>query len=102
MPVANPKILTKHYGVPNSWTIDVYERQGGYTSLRKALTMEPAKIVEEVKAANLRGRGGAGFPAGMKWGFLKPNPPKPNYLVVNADESEPGTFKDRTLMEIDP
>jgi NADH-quinone oxidoreductase subunit F len=64
--------------------------------------MEPAKIVDEVKAANLRGRGGAGFPAGLKWSFLKPNPEKPNYIAVNADEGEPGTFKDRTLMELDP
>jgi NADH-quinone oxidoreductase subunit F len=102
MPVENPKILTKNYGVPNSWTLDVYKSRGGYENLRKALTMTPAQIVDEVKAANLRGRGGAGFPAGMKWSFLKPNPPKPNYLVINADEGEPGTFKDRTLMELDP
>lgn len=102
MPVENPKILTKNYGVPNSWTLDVYKSRGGYENLRKALTMTPAQIVDEVKAANLRGRGGAGFPAGIKWSFLKPNPPKPNYLVINADEGEPGTFKDRTLMENDP
>jgi NADH-quinone oxidoreductase subunit F len=102
MPVENPKILTKNYGVPDSWTLDVYKSRGGYKSLEKALTMTPAEIVAEVKAANLRGRGGAGFPAGMKWGFLKPNPPRPNYLVINADEGEPGTFKDRTLMELDP
>jgi NADH-quinone oxidoreductase subunit F len=102
MPVENPKILTKNYGVPESWKIDVYERQGGYQVLRKAMTMDPAAILADVKAANLRGRGGAGFPMGMKWSFLKPNPPKPNYLVVNADESEPGTFKDRTLMDLDP
>jgi len=102
MPVENPRILTKNYGVPNSWTLAVYEKQGGYQSLRKALTMEAPALVAEVKAANLRGRGGAGFPAGMKWSFLKPNPPKPNYLVLNADEGEPGTFKDRTIMELDP
>jgi NADH-quinone oxidoreductase subunit F len=102
MPVENPKILTKNYGVPDSWTLDVYKSRGGYESLRKALTMSREQIVAEVKAANLRGRGGAGFPAGMKWSFLKPNPPKPNYLVINADEGEPGTFKDRTLMELDP
>jgi NADH-quinone oxidoreductase subunit F len=102
MPVENPKILTKNYGVPNSWTLDVYKSQGGYKNLEKALGMTSAQIVDEVKAANLRGRGGAGFPAGMKWSFLKPNPPKPNYLVINADEGEPGTFKDRTLMELDP
>lgn len=102
MPVENPRILTKNYGTPDSWTIDVYERNGGYKSLRKALEMTPQQMVEEVKAANLRGRGGAGFPAGLKWSFLKPNPPKPNYLVLNADEGEPGTFKDRTIMELDP
>jgi NADH-quinone oxidoreductase subunit F len=102
MPVENPRILTKNYGLPESWTLGVYERQGGYQTLRKALGMSAAQLVEEVKAANLRGRGGAGFPAGMKWSFLKPNPPKPNYLVINADEGEPGTFKDRTLMELDP
>ncbi|MFO0627335.1 MAG: NADH-quinone oxidoreductase subunit NuoF [Polyangiales bacterium] len=102
MPVENPKILTKNYGTPNSWTIEAYEKSGGYTALRKALEMTPQQLVEEVKAANLRGRGGAGFPAGMKWSFLKPNPEKPNYIAVNADEGEPGTFKDRTLMERDP
>ncbi len=102
MPVENPKILTRNYGTPQSWTIEAYERSGGYRSLRKALTMDRAAIVEEVKAANLRGRGGAGFSAGLKWSFLKPNPEKPNYIAVNADEGEPGTFKDRTLMELDP
>ncbi len=102
MPVQNPNILTKNYGNAESWTLAAYEKAGGYQSLRKAIGMEPAKIVDEVKAANIRGRGGAGFPAGVKWGFLKPNPPKPNYLVINADEGEPGTFKDRTLMERDP
>jgi NADH-quinone oxidoreductase subunit F len=102
MPVENPNILTKNYKTANSWTIEAYEKAGGYQSLRKALAMEPAKIIDEVKAANLRGRGGAGFPAGMKWSFLKPNPEKPNYIAVNADEGEPGTFKDRTLMELDP
>ncbi|MDP3275468.1 MAG: NADH-quinone oxidoreductase subunit NuoF [Deltaproteobacteria bacterium] len=102
MAIENPKILTKNYGIPDSWTLAVYEKQGGYQSLRKAVEMTPAEIVDQVKAANLRGRGGAGFPAGLKWSFLKPNPPRPNYLVINADEGEPGTFKDRTLMELDP
>lgn len=102
MPVENPNILTRNYNNPESWTLAAYERANGYQALRKAIAMEPAKIVDEVKAANLRGRGGAGFPAGMKWSFLKPNPPKPNYLVINADEGEPGTFKDRTIMERDP
>lgn len=102
MTVENPNILTKNYNNADSWTLAAYEKAGGYQMLRKAIGMEPAKIVDEVKAANLRGRGGAGFPAGMKWSFLKPNPPKPNYLVINADEGEPGTFKDRTIMERDP
>jgi len=102
MPVENPKILTRNYGAAESWSIDTYERNGGYQSLRKALEMGPDKIRDEVKAANLRGRGGAGFPAGMKWSFLKPHPEKPTYIAVNADEGEPGTFKDRTLMELDP
>ena len=102
MTVQTTQYLTGNYGKPESWTRATYEAGGGYASLRKAVGMEPARIVDEVKAANIRGRGGAGFPAGMKWGFLKPNPPKPNYLVINADEGEPGTFKDRTLMERDP
>ncbi|MBL8603274.1 MAG: NADH-quinone oxidoreductase subunit NuoF [Myxococcales bacterium] len=102
MAAENPNILTKNYGVSESWKIENYERQGGYQSLRKALEMGPEKIRDEVKAANIRGRGGAGFPAGVKWSFLKPNPEKPTYIAVNADEGEPGTFKDRTLMEKDP
>ncbi|MBI5517505.1 MAG: NADH-quinone oxidoreductase subunit NuoF [Deltaproteobacteria bacterium] len=102
MAVERVRILTKNYGTPESWTLAAYLKSGGYQSLRRALEMEPAKILEEVKAANLRGRGGAGFPMGMKWSFLKPNPGKPNYIAVNADEGEPGTFKDRTLMELDP
>jgi NADH-quinone oxidoreductase subunit F len=84
-----------------SHTLATYEETGGYRSARRAmLEMEPGEITEEVKAANLRGRGGAGFPAGVKWSFLAP--PKPAYLVVNGDESEPGTFKDRQLLERDP
>ncbi|MEZ4389853.1 MAG: NADH-quinone oxidoreductase subunit NuoF [Polyangiales bacterium] len=102
MPVENPRILTKNYATPESWTLAAYEKGGGYQALRKALEMTPQQLVDEVKAANLRGRGGAGFPAGLKWSFLKPNPEKPNYIAVNADEGEPGTFKDRTLMELDP
>jgi NADH-quinone oxidoreductase subunit F len=96
------KILTKNYELPDSHTLAVYEAQGGYQAARKALSMTQAQVVDEVKKANLRGRGGAGFPAGIKWGFMRPHPTKPAYLVVNADEGEPGTFKDRTLMEKDP
>src|SRR5690606_7187292 len=76
--------------------------RAGYTALDKALGMERAKIVEEVKKANLRGRGGAGFPCGVKWGFLPKTSDVPKYLVINADEGEPGTFKDHLLMELDP
>ena len=85
----------------DSNTLSRYEATGGYAGLRKALTMTPAEVVAEVKASNIRGRGGAGFPTGVKWGFLPPDI-RPRYLVVNADESEPGTFKDRQLLERDP
>lgn len=85
----------------DSHTLERYVDTGGYATLRQALkTMTPESIVEEVKASNMRGRGGAGFPTGVKWGFLAPS--EPRYLVVNADESEPGTFKDRQLLERDP
>ncbi|PYT02007.1 MAG: NADH-quinone oxidoreductase subunit F [Acidobacteria bacterium] len=83
-------------------TIKVYRDTGGYLSLKKALTMTPADIIEEVKASALRGRGGAGFPTGMKWSFVPKDSPKEKYVVCNADESEPGSFKDRYLMERDP
>jgi NADH-quinone oxidoreductase subunit F len=96
------KLLTKNYGVAEGWTLAAYERGGGYQTAKKALGMTPASIVDEMKAANIRGRGGAGFPMGVKWSFMKPHPTKPAYLVVNADEGEPGTHKDRTIMELDP
>lgn len=83
-------------------SLKTYESEGGYDQLKKALGMEPKTITEEVKAAGLRGRGGAGFPAGMKWSFLPPNNDKPVYLICNADESEPGTFKDRYIIHQDP
>jgi len=94
-------VLTKGIGEVDLTNIDVYEAQGGYQGLRKALTMEPLAVVDEVKKANLRGRGGAGFPAGVKWGFL-PNDGRPRYLTVNADESEPGTCNNRTLIYANP
>jgi NADH-quinone oxidoreductase subunit F len=94
-------VLTNRFNVPDSWTLDVYEKSGGYQTAAKAFSMTPEQVVEEVKNSGLRGRGGAGFPAGMKWGFLAKND-KPRYLCVNADESEPGTFKDRYLLELDP
>ena len=86
------------------WTPDVacYLRDGGYADLKKALRMKPEEIVEEVKKSGLRGRGGAGFPCGVKWSFIKRGGPKPTYLICNADESEPGTFKDRYIIHQDP
>ncbi|MFH1574405.1 MAG: NADH-quinone oxidoreductase subunit NuoF [Acidobacteriota bacterium] len=97
------KVLTKNMHVPNLTRIDVYESLGGYQALRKTLGQHsPAEIVELVKKSGLRGRGGAGFPAGVKWGFVPKNTGKPVYLCVNADESEPGTFKDRLIIEKDP
>jgi NADH-quinone oxidoreductase subunit F len=95
-------ILSSRFGVDESWTLPVAERHGAYKTARKALMMTPPdKLKEEVKAANIRGRGGAGFPAGVKWSFL-PKDAETVYLVVNADEGEPGTFKDRQIMEKDP
>jgi len=82
--------------------VDAYEKRGGYKSIRKALAMDPLKLIDEVKASGLRGRGGAGFPTGTKWSFVPRNSGKPVYLLNNADESEPGTFKDRVLIERDP
>ncbi|MGV3641178.1 MAG: NADH-quinone oxidoreductase subunit NuoF [Adhaeribacter sp.] len=94
------KILTEHINVEGINTFETYRKMGGYRSVEKALkTMTPEEVVEEVKKSGLRGRGGAGFPTGMKWSFLAKPEGKPRYLVCNADESEPGTFKDRVLME---
>jgi NADH-quinone oxidoreductase subunit F len=96
-------ILTRNVRKPGSESIDVYLASGGYQGLRRALKeFTPEKLVGEVKSSGLRGRGGAGFPTGMKWGFLPKTRDKPRYLCVNADESEPGTFKDRLLIEKDP
>ncbi len=91
-------LLTKHWGEPDNHTLEAYRRQGGYTSLRKAIGMKPEQVTEEVKASLLRGRGGARFSTGLKWSFVPKNTGKPVYLVVNADEGEPGTFKDRQIM----
>jgi NADH-quinone oxidoreductase subunit F len=94
------KILLKNIAVPGIRTFEVFRSTGGYRSVEKALkTMSPDEVVEEVKKSGLRGRGGAGFPAGMKWSFIDKKLDKPRYLICNADESEPGTFKDRYLME---
>ncbi|MGZ5220223.1 MAG: NADH-quinone oxidoreductase subunit F, partial [Chitinophagaceae bacterium] len=96
------KLLLDKDSIENIRLYDVYRREGGYRSVEKALKMAPNDIVEEVKKSGLRGRGGAGFPTGMKWSFLAKPEGVQRYLVVNADESEPGTFKDRYLMEFIP
>ena len=97
------KILTDKVGIPDIQDINVYMKHGGYASIEKALkTLTPDEVVEEVKTSGLRGRGGAGFPTGMKWSFIDKKSGKPRYLVCNADESEPGTFKDRYLMTENP
>jgi NADH-quinone oxidoreductase subunit F len=96
-------VITKRFGIPNAKKIDTYLQNDGYKALEKALKeMTPASIIDEVKKSNLRGRGGAGFPTGMKWSFVPKDSPKPKYVLCNADESEPGTSKDRPLMELDP
>ena len=109
MPLDTPILLSRVPSVPhgdpqNRVTVlyDPYVKTGGYAALDKALGMEPADIITVVKDAELRGRGGAGFPAGMKWSFLPPQDGEPRYLAINADESEPATFKDQVLIEFDP
>ena len=96
-----PRIITSRFGYTDSHTLERFEATGGYGGLRSALSRSPDSVVAEVKSASLLGRGGAGFPAGVKWGFCPPGV-WPRYLVVNGDESEPGTYKDRLLMERDP
>src|SRR5712692_9584168 len=93
------KILTANIDKPNSTSIETY---GDYAAARKALQLTPEQLVNLVKDSELRGRGGAGFPTGSKWSFVPKNAPKPTWLLCNADESEPGTFKDRVIMEKDP
>ncbi|PZR51843.1 NADH-quinone oxidoreductase subunit F [Xylanimonas oleitrophica] len=95
-------VLTDTWDAERSWALSTYLDKGGYAGLRNALAMEPGAVVQAVKDAGLRGRGGAGFPTGMKWGFLPPDDGGPRYLVVNADESEPGTCKDIPLMMASP
>nr|WP_238355351.1 NADH-quinone oxidoreductase subunit NuoF [Kribbella sandramycini] len=95
-------VLSDNWDQINAWQLSAYQRTGGYDALRKALTMQPADVVAAVKDSGLRGRGGAGFPTGMKWSFIPQDNPKPKYLVVNADESEPGTCKDIPLMMASP
>src|SRR6187402_3309578 len=95
-------ILTKFVREPHAYTLDFYLKHEGYDGLRKALAMKPEQVIEIVTASGLKGRGGAGFPAGMKWKFVVKDTPRPKYIVCNADESEPGTFKDHLLMERNP
>jgi len=95
-------VLSDIWDAPDSYTLPVYTEHGGYDGLRAALAMTPDEVITQVKASNLRGRGGAGFPTGVKWGFIPQNDGKPHYLVVNADESEPGTCKDTPLMMANP
>jgi NADH-quinone oxidoreductase subunit F len=96
-------VISRRWGIKDSHKIDVYLQHDGYKALEKALReMTPESIIEEVKKSSLRGRGGAGFPTGMKWSFVPKDSPKPKYVICNADESEPGTCKDRPLMEMDP
>lgn len=92
-------ILFEHINIPGIENFSIYRKNGGYASVEKALKMTADQVIEEVKESGLRGRGGAGFPTGLKWSFLDRKSEKPRYLVCNADESEPGTFKDRYLME---
>ncbi|MFW6140462.1 MAG: NADH-quinone oxidoreductase subunit NuoF [Acidobacteriota bacterium] len=97
------KVLTRDFEVKHLYKIDVYLKKGGYKTLTKVLkNLEPEDVLKEVKAAHLRGRGGAGFPAGVKWGFVPKEVEKPKYLCVNADEGEPGTFKDKYIMTHNP
>ena len=101
--MAYQPVLTSHVNEPNSYTLDFYMKNlRGYEGLRKALTLKPNEIIEQVKASGLRDCGGAGFPTGMKWQFVLNDTPKPKYICCNADESEPGTFKDHLLMERNP
>lgn len=104
MAIAEKRLIFKNIDAPGYTNdIDCYIKNGGYSTLKKAVAMKPAEIVAEVKASGLRGRGGAGFPTGVKWGFIDPTKnTKPVYLICNADESEPGTFKDRQIIHKDP
>ncbi len=96
------RIIRNYAGIENSHTLDSYLQRGGYEALKKSLETEPDEITETIKKSGLRGRGGAGFPTGMKWSFIPKDVDKPVYLCCNADESEPGSFKDREILEKDP
>jgi len=96
------RVVSQHFGDPMQRRVDTYVERGGYASLKKAFEMGPDEVIETVKASGLRGRGGAGFPTGVKWSFMPKEPTRPHYLLCNADESEPGTFKDRELIRWNP
>jgi NADH-quinone oxidoreductase subunit F len=96
------RMISKSFGDPAARRLDTYVARGGYQALRKAFGMGPDAVTDEVKTSGLRGRGGAGFPTGVKWSFMPKEPSRPHYLLCNADESEPGTFKDRELIRWDP
>src|SRR3954471_16334139 len=106
MPAPTPRVPPRRWAEPRSWSIDTYERTGGYQAFRDALRADPAELIPLVKDSGWRGRGGAGFPTGMKWGFIPQGPTgpgaKPKYLVINADEGEPCTCKDIPTMMADP
>ena len=95
-------ILSKHFGDPEARTLDGWKARGGYGALPQALATDPVAIQNVIKESGLRGRGGAGFPCGLKWSFMKLDDGKPHFLCCNADESEPGTFKDREIMRWTP
>ena len=96
------RVISRNFGDPGARTLQGYRKRGGYRGLTRALEIGPAAVIDEVKASGLRGRGGAGFPTGLKWSFMPKAAVKPHYLLCNADESEPGTFKDRELIRWDP
>ena len=96
------KIISQRFTLENPAAIDTYLANDGYVAIRKAIEMTSEAIIEELKASSLRGRGGAGFPTGLKWSFVPRTTGKPSYIICNSDESEPGTCKDRLLMENDP
>src|ERR1700683_441713 len=95
-------VLSQYFGEPDARTLDGWRKRGGYQALEQALGASPTQVPTTVKESGLRGRGGAGFPTGMKWSFMKLDDGKPHYLCCNADESEPGTFKDREIMRWTP
>src|SRR5438874_1693207 len=96
--MAELKVLFKYRDEPGIENLDVYEKNGGYAALKKALTMDRQAVIDEIKLSGLRGRGGAGFPTWIKWNGIPKDTSKPHYVLCNADEGEPGTFKDRELM----